>query len=415
MSLCPPASPRGRLSPARRDPVGKVELALASVLAAGALAACSGAAHGGGGHQVSSPGAQPVSFSTNLGPGRHAEDVPVDTVVKMSASGGQLDAVHLTFDAGGTQGTVPGTLSKDGTSWVADGLLEPGADYRLGATGTSIDGAPARQISIFSTQDLSLDQQTFPSVAPLRDTTVGVGMPVIVTFDVPVTDRAAAERHLSVESTPAVRGTWHWVDDTEVHYRPRRFWPAGADVTVHADLNGVDVGNGIYGQESREVSFHIGSSVIDRINLRTHRLRVVINGRLARTIPITGGKPGFETRSGTKVIMEKFLSKRMDAATTGIAPSNPEYYNIANVQYAMRVTNSGEFLHAAPWSVADQGSANVSHGCVGMSTANAHWLFDRSHIGDVVIVKGSNRSMEAGNGWTDWNQSYASYKQGSAL
>ena len=152
-----------------------------------------------------------------------------------------------------------------------------------------------------------------------------------------------------------------------------------------------------------------------RANLQAHKMKVFVGGDLARTIAITGGKEGFESRSGTKLIIEKFPSKRMDAATTGIEPGDPEYYNIANVQWAQRVTYSGEFLHAAPWSVGDQGSANVSHGCVGMSPEDAKWLYDRTLVGDPVEVKGSDRGLEVGNGWTDWNVSYAEYQAGSAL
>ena len=252
-------------------------------------------------------------------------------------------------------------------------------------------------------------------LAPLSGSEVGVGMPVIVRFDLPVERKAAFEKQLSVESSPQVSGTWHWVSDTEVHYRPKTFWEPGTEVRVEADVNSVPAGNGIYGQESRSGSFTIGDSVISHVNLRTNQMRVKINGKLARTIPITGGKAGFESRSGTKVIVEKFVEKRMDAATTGIAPGNPEYYNIADVQYAMRVTYTGEFLHAAPWSVDSQGSANVSHGCIGMSTEDARWLFERSSIGDVVITTGSDREIEYGNGYTDWDISYAEYQEKSAL
>jgi len=141
----------------------------------------------------------------------------------------------------------------------------------------------------------------------------------------------------------------------------------------------------------------------------------MVNGKLARTIPITGGKPGFETRSGTKLIIEKFEVKRMDAATVGIQPGDPEYYDIPDVEYAQRVTYSGEFLHAAPWSVYAQGSYNVSHGCVGMSTENGAWLYSITHRGDPVEVTGTSRGLEQGNGWTDWDISFKQYKQGSAL
>ncbi len=267
----------------------------------------------------------------------------------------------------------------------------------------------------FTTQPLTLDQQTYPSVAPLQGETVGVGMPVIVTFDIPVSDRAAVERHLDVQSNPDVTGTWHWLSDTEVHYRPKSYWPSGTKVSVDVNINGVDAGNGIYGQEDRHVSFRVGDSIISTINVATHQMNVDINGKTARTVPITAGMPGFTTRSGIKLIVEKFEVKRMDAATVGIQPGDPEYYNIPDVRYAMRVTYSGEFLHAAPWSVGYQGSSNVSHGCVGMSTDNAAWLFGLSHRGDVVKTINSGRPLEQGNGWTDWDMSWKDYKAGSAL
>lgn len=144
-------------------------------------------------------------------------------------------------------------------------------------------------------------------------------------------------------------------------------------------------------------------------------MRTFVNGELARTMPISAGKAGWETRSGTKVIIEKFRRKRMNAATIGVDESDPEYYDLSNVQYAMRVTYSGEFLHAAPWSTGSQGSANVSHGCVGMSLADAQWLYERTTRGDVVEVTGSDRQMTLENGFGDWNLSAAEWKQGSAL
>jgi lipoprotein-anchoring transpeptidase ErfK/SrfK len=144
-------------------------------------------------------------------------------------------------------------------------------------------------------------------------------------------------------------------------------------------------------------------------------MKVVRNGTLLRSIPISAGKPGFTTRSGTKVIIEKFRRKRMNAATTGISESDPEYYDINNVEYAQRVTYSGEFLHAAPWSVGSQGYANVSHGCVGMSTEAAGWLYGLTKIGDPVEVTGTDRHMELTNGYGDWNLPWREYKQGSAL
>jgi lipoprotein-anchoring transpeptidase ErfK/SrfK len=218
-----------------------------------------------------------------------------------------------------------------------------------------------------------------------------------------------------VTSSPSTVGSWHWISNQEVHWRPKTFWKPGTHVHVHVDVNSVDAGNGIYGQMSRTTNFTIGRSVIMKINLKTDHMLVLLNGKLARVIPVTGGQPGLETRSGIKLIVEKFTSIRMDAATVGIAPGSPDYYNIPDVQYAQRVTFSGEFLHAAPWSTYAQGSYNVSHGCVGMSTENAAWLFGITHRGDPVEVTGSNRTLEPNNGWTDWDQTFKQYKQASAL
>ncbi len=240
---------------------------------------------------------------------------------------------------------------------------------------------------MFTTEALTLDQQTYPNVTPLDGSVMGIGMPVIVTFDVPVTDRAEMQKYMSVTSTPAQAGSWHWVSSQEVHWRPRTYWQPGTHVHVDLDVNGVNAGNGIYGQLDRHISFTIGKSVLIKANVATDQMEVYVDGKMARKIPITGGKPGgFQTRSGIKVISEKYLVKRMNSATVGIDPNGPEGYNIPDVQFAMRVTNSGEFLHAAPWSVYAQGHYNVSHGCVGMSTANAEWLY------------GARRDRHAGRG-----------------
>lgn len=358
-------------------------------------------------------GSAPLTLDLNVGRGERG--VTVDTAVSVRATHGALDDVAVYYGKRSAETTVAGLLSDDGRTWTAANLLEPGQRYSVIVHGEGADGERSTQRSTFTTEELTLDQQTYANLSPLSGQTVGVGMPVIVMFDVPVTDRASIERHLTVRSEPAVTGTWHWISDYEVHYRPRTFWPSGAQVSVHADINGVDAGNGIYGQEDRQTSFAIGDSVVSRVNVDTHEMKVYVNDELARTIPITSGAPGTETRGGTKVIIEKFLSKRMDAATTGVSPNDPDYYNIPNVQYAMRITYSGEFLHAAPWSLGSQGSANVSHGCVGMSTENAQWLYDLSHVGDVVEVVGSDRQLEPNNGWTDWDQSFAEYRQASAL
>lgn len=343
----------------------------------------------------------------------NSTDVTVDTPVTVHVKHGTLDSV--VFRVHEQDARLPGRFNADRTRWKASELLEPGTAYVVSGRATDADGLATSQRIAFRTQSLALSQQTYARITPVQNEVVGVGMPVIVQFDVPVTDRAAFERHMQVTSSPATKGAWSWISDTEVHWRPATYWKPGTSVHVDLKVNSLDAGNGIYGQMDRSVDFTVGQSVVMRANLQTDEMKVLLNGKLARTIPITGGKPGLETRSGTKLIVEKFPSKRMNAATVGVSKDDPDYYNIPDVKYAQRVTFSGEFLHAAPWSEYAQGSTNVSHGCVGMSTENAAWLYHLTHRGDPVEVTGTGRSLESGNGWTDWNASFAQYKQGSAI
>ena len=398
--------------------------AMAGVLALGVIAAgCSSnpsdqaSTRGGGGSSASagdsspSASAAPRSAAT-VASNVKARGVQVDKTLTLTARDGTFKRVTV---LAGKKGTLHGGLSSDKNTWTSKQRLEPGTRYRVTAVAVDSDGVATTKHSAFRTQPLSLDQQTYPSFAPVEGSTVGVGMPVIVRFDVPVSDKKAIEKHLSVTNSSGQKGAWRWISDSEVHWRPVHYWKPGTDVTVKADVNSIPAGNGVYGQLSRKSTFHVGDAVVSKVNAATHQMKTFINGKLARTTPITTGKAGFTTRSGVKVIVEKFLSKRMNSETIGIAAGSSEAYDIDNVQYAMRVTYSGEFLHAAPWSVGSQGSANVSHGCVGMSTENAAWLYSLTKRGEVVDVTGTNRPMEPTNGYGDWNVSWPDYRAGSAL
>ena len=313
-------------------------------------------------------------------------------------------------------GPLAGKLNKSGDTWAATDRLEPGQAYKVKSVGATSDGEKIVKTSTFSTQALTLDQQTYASLAPLQGETVGVGMPVIATFDVAVTNKKSMEKNMHVSAAPAQPGAWHWLSDYEAHWRPKSYWKPGTDVSVDLDINSVDAGNGIYGQENRAVDFSVGDAHVYKVDMDSHQMRVFSNGTMVRSIPITTGEePEFTTRTGTKVIIEKFRSKRMNSETVGIGRDDPEYYNIGNVEYAMRVTYSGEFIHAAPWSVSSQGNANVSHGCTGMSTANAAFLYNMTMRGDVVEYTGTDRPMTLDNGYGDWNVDFATWKQGSAL
>lgn len=408
MSVRPPClpAPKRRL---RRAAVGAVAL----VLSASGLSACDAGADPGAESSTSASAGEseaPARFRLkSTVAGKRA--VPVDRPVELTVTGGSLKSVRVTSE----QGALPGRLGKGGSSWAASARLEPGLAYRVHAVGVREDGERLVRDSTFRTEALTLDQQTYASVAPLAGETVGVGMPVIVTFDVPVTDKASIERHMSVTSTPRQQGSWHWLSDTEAHWRPKSYWKTGSEVSVDLDINSVPAGAGVYGQESRSVDFTVGDANIYKVNARTYQMQVFQNGTLLRTLPITTGKPGFTTRSGVKVIIEKFREKRMNSETVGIDRDDPEAYDIDDVEYAMRVTYSGEFIHAAPWSVGSQGNANVSHGCTGMSTADAGWLYNMTRRGDVVEYTGTDRPMTLENGYGDWNASWADWAEGSAL
>jgi lipoprotein-anchoring transpeptidase ErfK/SrfK len=408
-------------------PDRRLGLLAAALTVALALGACTSSSGGSGSNaaatDAASSGAASTSTTTTpaippvtLTPSVAADaKVPVDTIVSVSAKDGTVTDVTLTYkDPKKGEVNVEGTLDPNGATWTASSLLEPGSTYTLSMTGKNTAGVEGKAHSTFSTQALSKKQQIYPTVVA-NGATVGVAMPVIVRFDVPVRDKAAFEKKMTVKSDPPQQGSWGWVSSSEAHWRPAQYWKPGTKVSVNVDINSVPAGNGTYGQLSTSGSFTVGDATIIKADLQSHQLTVNIKGADVKTIPITGGKAGFETRSGTKVVMEKLATVRMDANTVGIEPGDPNYYDIPDVQFAMRETNSGEFLHAAPWSVGSQGKTNVSHGCIGMSTADAQWLFDLAKVGDPVVVTGTTRGLEAGNGWTDWNVSFDQWKSGSAL
>jgi lipoprotein-anchoring transpeptidase ErfK/SrfK len=353
----------------------------------------------------------PAAANIQIVPAKGASGVRPDKPVTVATTSGTLQQVTL---SDGNGNNIDGTFNSGKSQWTSAPGLKPGASYTVSGTAQGSDGKRIPISSTFKTLGAG-NGSLKSSVAPLDGETVGVGMPVIIYWNHSVTDRAAVEKRLTVKTSVPVEGTWHWMNSTELHYRPKTYWPAGTKVSVDINTQGVNAGRNLWGNSSRTVKFSIGNSVLTNIDVKKHQMTVVINGKPARPIPITAGKDGFTTRSGVKLIMEKFRTKRMDAATVGIKPGDPNYYNISDVQWAQRVTNSGEFVHGAPWSAGSQGSANVSHGCVGMSLKDAAWYFSQTLRGDPVVVTGTTRTMETGNGWTDWNQSYASYKTGSAL
>ena len=357
------------------------------------------------------PTTAPVNWVTT--PKAGAEDVSVDTRVSARTEDGTLTNASLSYvSKKGNKVPVEGWL-ESGT-WTSSDLLEPGVKYTFSLTATDESGEQQTTKRSFSTAALTLDDQIWTKVYP-DGGTVGIGMPVIATFDLPVVDKATFEKRMKVTSQPAQEGSWYWLSDREAHWRPQNYWKPGTKVHVEANLNGVPAGGGRWGEQSVVTDFTVGRSVIAKVNLKTHLMDVHINGKKAKSIPVSGGRPGWETRSGVKVIMEKFTDFTMKAESIGLKEGDKDYYHDVKVKRALRITHSGEFLHSAPWSVRQQGHENVSHGCVGMSDANSIWLYDNMRIGDVVETVGSKKPMTMGNGYADWNLSWATWQQGSAL
>jgi len=348
-----------------------------------------------------------VSFDVQPAP--YLVQVRPDADVTVSTTNGKLTEVTVTDPKGRP---VAGDLSADAVTWTATGALRLNTKYTVQARAVNADGVAAEHSSEFTT--LKPRRKLTTSISPLDGSTVGVGMPIVVRLSHPVRNRAAVEQALTVTSSKSIQGAWSWLSDEELHFRPREYWPAGSKVSLQVALRDVDAGRGVWGAENRTIDFTIGASMVSVVNVDTLRMTVYRNGKVARVIPVSTGKAGFLTRNGIKVVSEKHQLKVMDARTIGISPGDPEYYRL-DVPYALRVTNSGEFVHAAPWSVSSQGRARVSHGCVGMSMSNAIWLYNQTHVGDIVQVVGSPRGLEPGNGWTDWNVKWSTWLEGSAL
>ncbi|WP_433828686.1 Ig-like domain-containing protein [Actinoplanes sp. CA-015351] len=397
--------------------------AVVTVLAGTLLltAACSGGGdspswQGGGaeGGSSAAPAAEAPSPEPTLStvavtsPALDATDVEAWSEVKYNSEDPENTDLKVT-NAKGDE--VKGTLDKDGNVWKPSESLDWGTKYTVTVTTPEAEGKNNTVTSSFTTMKKPANLVRVTSFLG-DNNVVGVGMPLIMRFGraIPEKYRAEVERRMVVTATPAQEGTWHWISSTEVHFRPKTYWKAGSKVFYKVQLKGVKLGDGWYGRSDLTVDMKIGRSLIMKVDNKSKKMTVTQDGKVIKTIPVSLGKPKTPSSSGTMVVMEKKAKTVFDTTDT-----DPDGGYRTDIDWAQRITHSGQFIHAAPWSEGQQGKRNVSHGCVNVSEAMGEWLFNRTMMGDVITVSGTEEKLKNGNGWTDWNVSYEEYKKGSYL
>ncbi len=337
-----------------------------------------------------------------------AVGVPVDAPVTVSAEDGVLGGVTMVNEEGTP---VDGKLSPDGLTWSTTEPLGYNKRYTLNARSLGLGGVTSRQM-IFQTH--SPENLTMPYVLPNDGEVVGIGQPVAIRFDENIPNRLAAQKAITVTTTPPVEGAFYWLSNRELRWRPANYWKPGTTVDVAVNTYGVDLGDGLFGQDSVTTHFTIGDEVIATVDDNSKTLTVTRNGEVIKTMPISMGKNSTPTNNGTFIVGDRFSHMIMDSSTYGVPSNSPNGYR-TEVDWATQISYSGIFVHAAPWSVGSQGYSNVSHGCVNVSTSNGRWFYDNTKRGDVVqIVNTVGSTLPGTDGLGDWNIPWAQWQAGNA-
>ncbi|MGW0549308.1 Ig-like domain-containing protein [Streptomyces altiplanensis] len=373
-----------------------------------------------------SAGAESVSPPAGAKPGGGQDRPAVVTVtpdgkgaaagkpVVVRAEGGTLSSVTVT-DAAGKR--LTGRKAAGEASWTSDRKAVPGTTYTVEAKTRSGGGRKATARRSFTTA--AADRVNKLSLAPGKNTTVGVGQPLSVVFDHPVAHKADVEKQLKVTTSNGTEGSWGWIRDhsgkDRADWRPREYWKAGTEVTLDAQLNGTDSGRaGGWFVRDYRTGFTVGARQVVRVDLDRKRLTLERDGKKLREIPVSGGTPGGDKRSwkGTAVLMAKEGTINMRSETVGLGDAYDKM-----VDHSMRLTWSGMYAHAAPWNAAHFGNANMSSGCIGMSDSDAAYFYGRVRVGDPFEIKGADTkgTVAEGNGYGAWNVSWERWKAKSAL
>ncbi len=392
---------QGRFGTQRGAASRRGRLAITAIAGAGCLfiAACQSGSQPGQATapQVKGSPAAPAA-QLSITPGTGSKTVNPSDGVTVTAKGGKIQDVTVTA---GSE-SVTGTLNTAGTVWHSQWALHPSLRYKVTATAVNPAGAKVAATSSFRTLTPAQSQQ--PSIFEGYHQTYGVGMPIIIQFATPVTNKTAVESALEVKSSNPVVGAWYWDGNQTLYFRPETYWPAHTQVSFTGHFDGVETSPGVYGTADLTQSFDIGQSVIVTASTRTHYMHLYVGGSLYAKWPISTGDPGNDTANGTYVTIEKANPTRMKG----------NGYNEL-VPFAVRFTYSGNYIHDAYWSVLQQGHINVSHGCVNVSPAHSEIYYNMAVPGDPVTITGSPAAGKWDDGWTVWFLSWKQLLKGSAL
>ncbi|WP_405648732.1 Ig-like domain-containing protein [Streptomyces sp. NBC_00019] len=346
----------------------------------------------------------------SIAPKDGAKSVETSGALKIGADKGKLTTVEVKGSKGEK---IDGEISADGASWTPSSHLAAATKYTVHAVAKDSEGREAAEDSSFTTLT---PQNTFiGTFTPEDGSKVGVGMPFSIRFTRGITKPEDVEKAITIKTEPAVEVAGHWFGNDRLDFRPEEYWKAGTKVTVELNLDGVEGRNGVYGKQSKTVSFTVGRSQVSIVDAKKHTMKVMRDGKLYKTIPVTTGKPGYATWNGQMVISEKFTVTRMNGDTVGYDGE----YDIKDVPHAMRLTDSGTFVHGNYWGGGAFGNYNASHGCIGLrdvrggydSSVPAAWFFNNSMAGDVVTVKNStDPTVDPANGLNGWNLSWEKWK-----
>jgi lipoprotein-anchoring transpeptidase ErfK/SrfK len=337
-----------------------------------------------------------------------AVGVPLDSAVTVSVDEGVLGAVTMVNEEGNP---VAGQLSPDGLTWATAEPLGYNKQYTLTAEALGLGGV-ARNRMTFQTQ--SPENLTMPYVMPNDGEVVGIGQPIAIRFDENIPNRLAAQKAITVRTNPPAAGAFYWLNNREVRWRPAKYWKPGTTVEVAVNTYGVDLGDGLFGQEDITTRFTIGDEVIATADDNTKTMTVRRNGEVIKTMPLSMGKDSTPTDNGAYIIGDRYPHLIMDSSTYGVPVNSPNGYRL-EVDWATQMSYSGIYVHSAPWSVDSQGSTNVSHGCLNVSPGNATWFFDNTKRGDIVeVINTVGPTLSGTDGLGDWNIPWEQWQAGNA-